>query len=294
MLRILLRRVVLVALALCATGAFAAERHYTAVAPDGVTLAITETGNPDGPPVVLIHGLDGSRLTWDAQARSPRLAKYRLIAYDLRGHGRSGHPVGTEPYSDGRRWADDLAVVIEAAHADRPVLVGWSLGGAVISNYLSAYGDGKIAGAVYVNGVIEFAPEQIRPHPAVYRDLKSLDLGTHLDALRTFVGLCFATRPPAATVERLQAAAAMASWDMQEGVQSMTIDTAGLARAQVPMLLVYGERDALIAARPTVARAQALNPRARATFYAKSGHAPFVEESARFDRDLGAFVDAVR
>lgn len=294
MLRFLLRRIVLVAFALCATGAFAAERHYTAVAPDGVTLAITETGNPDGPPVVLIHGLDGSRLTWDAQARSPRLAKYRLIAYDLRGHGRSGHPAGTEPYSDGRRWADDLAAVIEAAHADRPVLVGWSLGGAVISNYLSAYGDGKIAGAVVVNGVIEFAPEQIRPHPAVYGDLISRNLATHLDALRTFVGLCFATRPPAATFERLQAAAAMASWDMQEGVQSMSIDTSGLARAQVPVLLVYGERDALIAARPTVARAQALNPRARAIFYAKSGHAPFVEEATRFDRDLAAFIDGLR
>jgi plasmid stability protein len=57
----------------------------------------------------------------------------------------------------GRRWADDLATVIELSHARNPVLVGWSLGGAVISNYLAAYGDGRIGGAVYVDGVVELS-----------------------------------------------------------------------------------------------------------------------------------------
>ena len=60
--------------------------------------------------------------------------------------------------------------------ARKPVLVGWSLGGTVISNYLAAHGDSGIGGAVYVDGVIELAPEQITPHPKVYRDIVSADL----------------------------------------------------------------------------------------------------------------------
>ncbi|MEE7558605.1 alpha/beta hydrolase, partial [Xanthomonas sp. Kuri4-2] len=52
-------------------------------------------------------------------------------------------------------------------------------------------------------------------------------------------------------------------------------------------------RDALVQAGPAIARARALNPRVRSTLYAGSGHAPFLEESDRFNRDLAAFVESV-
>ncbi|MBN6151961.1 alpha/beta hydrolase [Xanthomonas sp. AmX2] len=287
------------ALALAATllaaplAALAETRRYTVTAPDGVTLAVQEAGDPHGPAIVFIHGLLGSHLNWDAQLNAPQLQRYRMIAYDLRGHGLSGKPADAGAYADGSRWADDLAAVIAASNARRPVLVGWSLGGAVISNYLAKFGDDRIAGAVYVAGVIELKPEQIVAHPQLYRDLNSPDLKTHLDSVREFLGLCFHTRPDTATFERLLANAAMASWDMQRAVQSMTVDASrGLGKARAPVLLIYGARDALVQVRPAIARATALNPRIRSTLYADSGHAPFVEESARFGRDLSAFVDA--
>ncbi|WP_409014783.1 alpha/beta fold hydrolase [Caballeronia sp. LP006] len=282
------------ALSAVSPAAFAEEKSYTVNAPDGVALAVQESGNPDGPAVVLIHGLLGSRLNWDAQVKSARLKGYRLITYDMRGHGRSGKPTNADAYTDGRRWADDLATVIETSHARKPVLVGWSLGGAVISNYLAAYGDGKIAGAVYVDGVIELTPEQIVAHPDVYRDMTSADLKTHLDGERTFLSLCFDTQPDKVTFERLLANAAMASWDMQAAVQSMSVAAAdGLGQAHVPVLLIYGARDALVKAQPAIARARQINPNLRSVLYAKSGHAPFIEEPKRFDNDLGAFVDSV-
>ena len=39
-------------------------------------------------------------------------------------------------------------------------------------------------------------------------------------------------------------------------------------------------------------RAKGLNPRLRSAVYADSGHAPFVEEAERFNRDLATFIDA--
>jgi pimeloyl-ACP methyl ester carboxylesterase len=110
-------------------------------------------------------------------------------------HGLSAKPTGADAYRNGRRWADDLATVIESSHARNPVLVGWSLGGAIISNYLAAYGDSRIAGAVYVNGVIELKPDQIVAHPQVYRDMNSPDLKTHLDAERAFLSPKFDSAP---------------------------------------------------------------------------------------------------
>ncbi|HEF5874844.1 TPA: alpha/beta hydrolase [Burkholderia cenocepacia] len=269
----------------------AAPLSYTVTSSDGVKLAVQESGDPDGVPVILIHGLLGSRLNWDAQVRSPELRGFRIITYDLRGHGLSDKPSGARPYRDGTRWGDDLAAVIEGAHARKPVVVGWSLGGVVISNYLAKYGDRAIAGAVYVDGVVELAAGQIVDHPDVYRDMNAPDLKTHLDGERTFVGLCFNRRPDAATFERLLANAAMASWDMQKATPTMSVFAAeGLGHARVPLLFIYGGRDALVDTPATLARAAELNARVVSQVYSESGHAPFIEEAERFNRDLAAFV----
>ncbi|KTT22738.1 alpha/beta hydrolase, partial [Pseudomonas oryzihabitans] len=158
-------RLLLPILLLSLTSLAAQAREWRVTAPDGVELAVQEQGNPRGVPLIFIHGLLGSRLNWQAQLASPELSRFRLITYDLRGHGLSGKPAGAAPYRESRRWADDLAAVIAATGAHRPVLVGWSLGATVISNYLARHGDADLAGVVYVDGVIELASAQIVPHP---------------------------------------------------------------------------------------------------------------------------------
>ena len=281
------------ALFAASSAAYADTKSYTVTAPDGITLAVQESGQPDGPTIIFIHGLLGSHLSWDAQLNSPQLQRYRMITYDLRGHGLSGKPTDADAYVDGRRWANDLATVIESSHARNPVLVGWSLGGTVISNYLAAFGDGGIGGAVYVAGVIELKPDQIVAHPEVYRDLNSSDLRTHLDTVRDFLSLCFHKKPSTSTFERLLANAAMASWDMQRAIQSMTVEASqGLSKTRIPVLLIYGAHDALVQSKPSIARARELNPRIQSKLYTDSGHAPFLEEPDRFNRDLSAFTSA--
>ncbi|MEE7548890.1 alpha/beta fold hydrolase, partial [Xanthomonas sp. Kuri4-1] len=99
-------RLAMLALLALSAVASAGNRRYTVTAPDGVVLAVEESGDPDGMPLVFVHGLLGSRLSWEAQLDSPVLQRYRLIGYDLRGHGRSGKPADAEAYRDGRRWAD--------------------------------------------------------------------------------------------------------------------------------------------------------------------------------------------
>ncbi|MBB3409942.1 pimeloyl-ACP methyl ester carboxylesterase [Rhizobium sp. BK316] len=272
--------------------AMAAEKNYTVRAPDGLEIAVQESGDPTGPAIVFIHGLLGSHLNWDMQVGSDKLQRYRLITYDLRGHGLSGKPDDVEAYRDGRRWADDLSAVLKATGAKNPVLVGWSLGGVVISNYLAAYGDGDLGGVVYVDGVIELNAALITSHPEVYAGMASDDLRVHLDAVKTFLGLCFEIKPDTATFERLLSNAAMASWTMTRTVPSMTV-SAGLPRASVPVLLLYGGKDVLVNVEPSIARARTLNPAIQTKIYAKSGHAPFLEEAPRFNRDLAEFRDAV-
>src|SRR5918992_4353236 len=100
---------------------------------DGVTLSAQEWGNPNGLEVLLIHGFSQSHLSWSRQLGSELAKSYRIITYDIRGHGGSEKPLDAVYYQDHKRWADELKAVIETAQLKNPVLVGWSYGGRIIA-----------------------------------------------------------------------------------------------------------------------------------------------------------------
>ena len=100
-------------------------------------------GQGDGPPILFIHGLSQSHLCWAKQYESALAEEFRLVAYDLRGHGMSQAPLEPEHYTDSGLWADDVAAIIEQLGLDRPVLVGWSYGGFVICDYLRDHGQDR-------------------------------------------------------------------------------------------------------------------------------------------------------
>jgi pimeloyl-ACP methyl ester carboxylesterase len=82
----------------------------------------------DATPVILVHGITESAVTWDPLI--DRLTQQRrVIAMDLRGHGRSG----TAGRYDLAAMSGDVGAVVMSLGLDRPHLVGHSLGGAVVS-----------------------------------------------------------------------------------------------------------------------------------------------------------------
>jgi pimeloyl-ACP methyl ester carboxylesterase len=92
---------------------------------NGIDLYYETAG--EGPPVLLIHGLGSSTRDWDHQI--PELAgSYRVIALDVRGHGRSGKPPG--PYSM-RQFADDAVELLRELDAIPAHVIGLSMGGMI-------------------------------------------------------------------------------------------------------------------------------------------------------------------
>lgn len=95
---------------------------------DGVTIHYERAGQ--GPAVVLVHGITDSGADWAPV--DERLAVDRtVLTLDLRGHGRSGDAVDCSPLA----MANDVAAVVADADVAPPLLVGHSLGGAVVSAY---------------------------------------------------------------------------------------------------------------------------------------------------------------
>ena len=87
---------------------------------------VRETGPADAPPVVLLHGwVYGATATWHRVI--PLLAeRHRVIAVDLRNHGRSTRIRGRFDIED---LADDVAAVLDGLGVGTATIVGYSMGG---------------------------------------------------------------------------------------------------------------------------------------------------------------------
>ena len=107
-------------------------RPLTVTSADGTELHAEVFGAEDGPTLVLIHGWTEARQYWIYQIRQLS-REFRIVAYDLRGHGRSGRPPEGD-YSMAR-FGEDVEAVLEAAvpAGERAIVAGHSLGGMSIA-----------------------------------------------------------------------------------------------------------------------------------------------------------------
>lgn len=266
-----------------------------ATASDGTRLSVREYGNPQGPAILFVHGIAQSQLSFNKQVRGDLAKKYRLITYDLRGHGESDKPVREDAYTDGRRMSDDLRAVMSATGVSKPVLVGWSLGGIIVAQYLSDYGDEAIAGVNFVGARIAQPKGQPArmPGAAHIRGMLSVDLERNIRATASFVRACV-TAPLAAEDFDLMLGYNMAS---PVSARAATLKWSGgtdfaaaLPRIKVPVLISHGKRDQVIS--PDVAtEAGRIVGGARISWYEDAGHSPFFEDPARFNAELAAFAD---
>lgn len=101
----------------------------------GITLHYSLEGRKDGPALVFVHSIGTDQRIWDGVL--PYLADdFRLLRYDLRGHGLSDAPPA--PYSIGDHVAD-LAGLMRHLQIEAAIVIGISLGGLVAMGYAAAH-----------------------------------------------------------------------------------------------------------------------------------------------------------
>ena len=92
---------------------------------DELTLHYEDDGDPDAPPILILHGITQSTATWSWLV--PHLAEdHRVVRLDFRGHGRSGRTPGEYVF---RGYVADATAVCEQVLGQPAVVVGHSLGG---------------------------------------------------------------------------------------------------------------------------------------------------------------------
>ena len=261
----------------------------------GIQLHVVETGNSRGRPILFVHGFSQCWFAWSRQMNSDLADNYRLVAMDLRGHGLSDKP--REGYSDSRLWADDVNAVIQTLDLDKPILCGWSYG-FVILDFIRHYGEDDISGVNLVGAITNIGtdeamsvitPEFLSLVPGFF----STDVEESLRSLEALIRMCFAQEPSAEDLYLMLGYNASVPPYVREAMFSREVDNDDLLRQiRKPVLITHGADDAVV--KPTIVdQHMAALAHGQAQIMANTGHAPFWDDAATFNRNLRAFSESL-
>jgi 3-oxoadipate enol-lactonase len=255
---------------------------------NGIELALVDRGS--GPIVLFVHGFPLDHSMWDAQIEAVS-RRYRAIAPDLRGFGRSGVSDATVTME---LMADDLAGLLDALGANEPiVLCGLSMGGYVALAFQRKYA-ARLRGLVLCDtrakadtpeaaaGRLEMADRVLREGPAPLVETMMP---------RLFAEATVAGRPE--IVESLRRV--MMGTDPRgiaaaaRGMAQRLDMTARLSAIDCPTLVLVGRHDALSGPDEMWAIAEAI-PGARFIEIDRAGHLSPVENPAEVNAALLAFL----
>ena len=271
---------------------------HTITAPDGIKLHVREWGPATGKPILLIHGWSQNYLCWEKQFSSTLADRFRIVALDIRGHGMSDSPLEQSHYTDSNKWADDVASIIETLSLDRPILVGWSYGGLIIGDYVRVHGTGKIAGINFVGAAPALNEASMGKFigPGFTDNFAAAtnpDLAISLVAIRDFLHGCFEIPLSRDEFEVALAFNAVVDPTVRGNLAARDVNNEALFETiDVPVLVTHGDKDDVVL--PAAGECFASKcPDATASWYEGVGHAPFLEDAERFNRELGEFRDRV-
>jgi pimeloyl-ACP methyl ester carboxylesterase len=252
------------------------------VRPDGCRLYYEVHGETDAPAVMLLEGLGGDIPGW--RRNIPHLAaRYRVVAYDFRGNGRSGKP--DEPMTM-TTFVDDTLALMDELALDAAHLYGQSFGGMVamelalthpnrVRSLVLAATHGGFARASRV-GRAGRVPKD-KPYLALYSAEFAREHPDHV-AEDILVG-SQNPRPPRSGKQQWFALAAWDAWDR-------------VAAIACPTLVLHGTEDRLVSVENARRLATAI-PGAKLVLLDGAGHVYHSEQAVAADEAVLAFLDEV-
>ena len=256
---------------------------------NGVQMYYEDRGS--GPTLLLVHGLWGSSRFFHKQLASLS-ARYRVIAPDLRGHGRSSMTVSDQTVPC---YARDLRAFVRKMNLDDFVAVGWSMGAFAWWDYYQQFGVAGVRGLVVID-----QPPSDWQSPEIPNALLSFDMlrtwhyrvQTERNTLmREVIPMMFSTPPEPADFEWMYdemtrapeviAAAILVDQSMREYQQM-------LRGYPVPTLICGGGRSA----QPRAGLELIVDrvDKGRLVIFEECGHCLFLEDSERFNAEVENFA----
>ncbi|NYI06477.1 alpha/beta fold hydrolase [Allostreptomyces psammosilenae] len=255
------------------------------------TLFVRESGV--GHPVVLLHAFPLSSRMWAAHHDGLISDSCRLITPDLRGAGRT--PLGPDA-PDLDVCADDVAALLDAAGLDRAVVGGVSMGGYVALAFARRHPE-RLSGLVLADTKAAADTEEARANRLRIAETLEREGTTRvlLENVPNLVGETTRRQRPdtLAEIEAMvrETPARGAAW-AQRAMAARPDSGPGLARVEVPALVLVGEEDTITPPEHAGELAEAL-PNALLETVPQAGHLAAVEDPRAFAGHVVRFVAAL-
>jgi len=215
------------------------------------TLWYQERGN--GPPLVCLHGGWQTAESWHPQV-AHFADEYRVVTFDLRGHGKTGATDSRQYSID--LFVDDLDRLLTHLGIDRPILCGISIGGMIIQSYLDRHPNR--ARAAVIGGPLQSMPPMdlpstvkpfVSPLPVVAGMISILGpTGTFqslLSAIRATTGGRWLTTDPAVRAQAITALNEVSPDEYLKIFRALyEFVPPDLSHVHTPTLVLYGDHEA--------------------------------------------------
>jgi pimeloyl-ACP methyl ester carboxylesterase len=259
--------------------------------PNNEHLAYIDMGDPQGPPVVLIHGYTDNARDWVPLI--PYLSrKFRLIVVDLRGHGRSDKPECCYARID---FAYDIKLLLDALHIARADVVGHSLG-SMITQVLAEQWPERVRKVVLVSSTGGPRAGSLPKKPALDYAAEIRKLKEPIDPDSPFMIAWWDSPKPVNPdfIRRQRRDAAnipLAVWlaVLDQGANAADLQR-NLPKLKAPALLIWGSDDPIMGKEVRQTLREAL-PSATVKVFDGLGHNPFWEDPQAVAAVINNFLD---
>ncbi|RXW24352.1 hypothetical protein EST38_g1459 [Candolleomyces aberdarensis] len=271
---------------------------------DGTLVYAEAIGNKHLPALVFVHGLALTALVWAQILRDPRLLQFfYLVAYDMRGHGRSGKPATIDGHSS-KLYADDFAAVSNGFGLNSPLFIGWSLGSTIAADITLHLPPDAISGIVWTTPMPYIDPDVIaavaRPEvQGLFPGLMTTDNVTlSVETKHAFVDTLF-NDPPSVPWDIKWSWVGSSTLLKPEHLSIVTSrpqDPAGLFKAGargLPLLLLSGGQDKQLRWEPVWDIARKYFKDSSVVLIPKGSHALFYDFKDEYVNELAKFAKRV-
>jgi pimeloyl-ACP methyl ester carboxylesterase len=228
----------------------------------------------EGEPLLVLHGFAGCKDDWAHAGRDALAARYRVIAVDARGHGRS---TGFDGAISHAGYAEDVLALLDHLGIARCKAIGMSFGGNTLL-HVATRAPAHLDAMVLVSATMYF-PEAAR---AIMRS--AADAPMSADERTSMRGRHHHGEPQITALRQLSRALA-------DDADDLRFTPPVLARIAARTLIVYGDRDPLYPVEMAVSMYRAI-PNAALAVLPNAGHGPvFLDAAGPFTAMCLAFFN---
>lgn len=261
------------------------ERHGEVRLGTGVRLHYVEQGDPEGPPVILLHGYSDS---WVSYTRVLPFIdkKYHVYIPDQRGHGESDRPASGYTFPD---FANDVIAFMDAKGLKKATIVGHSMG-SFVAQHVATMAPERVEKLVLVGSAPAVSNGEVSQ---LQLEVNALTDPVPIKFTREFQYSVVARPVPDEFMERVIQESMKLPARVWRDTMAGMLDpkaTVDLKKIKAPTLIIWGDRESVFPKRSDqeVLRKSIRNSTLKV--YEGTGHCPNWEEPARFIKDLEDFI----